>query len=283
MEYIKLNNGMEIPKLGIGTFMLSPKEAEESVLTALENGYRHIDTANAYMNERAVGRAIKKSGVPREEITLVTKLFPNTYKNADEQIDATLERLGVDYVDILLLHQPYGKVEMAWKSAEKAVRDGKVKAIGVCNFLAKDMDKLLEYATIKPVLIQNECHPYYSQKDLRNRYRKEGISIEAWYPLGHGDAGLMGEKVFEELSTKYSKSKVQIILRWHMQSGNIAIPGSKNPEHIKSNMDIFDFTLTGEEMDRIAGLDGRKKFFNIPRPIASLMFTNVKMNYDAQE
>ena len=283
MEYIKLNNGMEIPKLGIGTFMLSPKEAEESVLTALENGYRHIDTANAYMNERAVGRAIKKSGVPREEITLVTKLFPNTYKNADEQIDATLERLGVDYVDILLLHQPYGKVEMAWKSAEKAVRDGKVKAIGVCNFLAKDMDKLLEYATIKPVLIQNECHPYYSQKDLRDRYRKEGISIEAWYPLGHGDAGLMGEKVFEKLSEKYNKSKVQIILRWHMQSGNIAIPGSKNPEHIKSNMDIFDFTLTGEEMDRIAGLDGRKKFFNIPRPIASLMFTNVKMNYDAQE
>lgn len=283
MEYIKLNNGMEIPKLGIGTFMLSSEEAEKSVLAALENGYRHIDTANAYMNEKAVGRAMKKSGVPREEITLVTKLFPGSYKEADMEIDATLRRLDLDYIDILLLHQPYGKVEQGWKSAEKAVRDGKVKAIGVCNFQEKDMEKLLSYATIKPVFIQNECHPYYAEKDLIERYKEDSIHMEAWYPLGHGDKGLIGEPVFGKLASKYGKSKVQIILRWHMQLNHIAIPGSKNPEHIKSNIEIFDFALTEDEMKEIDALDGKKRFFNMPRPIAALMFANAKMNYDNQE
>lgn len=283
MNTITLNNGMEMPQLGIGTYMLNPEEAEKSVLAALNAGYRHIDTANAYMNERAVGRAIRKSKVAREEIFLVTKLFPNTYKTASEQIDKTLKMLQVDYLDLLLLHQPYGKVQNAWKACEDAVDSGKVRAIGVCNFTEKDMDKLLEYARIKPVLMQNESHPYHSDKDIVKKYAKYDVRLEAWYPLGHGDKGLLNEAVFDRLSKKYKKSKVQIILRWHMQMNHIAIPGSKNPEHIKSNADIFDFELTDKEMNDIALLDGKKKFFNMPRFLGNILFPNVKVDYDSQQ
>ena len=283
MDYITLNNGMKMPKLGIGTYMLSPKEAESSVLAALKAGYRHIDTANAYLNERAVGRAIRKSGVAREEIFLVTKLFPNTYKNASAQIDRTLKMLQVSYIDLLLLHQPYGKVETVWKACEAAVSSGTVKAIGVCNFTEKDMDRLLAYARIKPVLMQNESHPYHSDKQIADKYARYGIRLEAWYPLGHGNQGLLQEPVFRKLADKYHKSTVQIILRWHMQMDHIAIPGSKNPEHIKSNADIFDFRLTDSEMKEIGALDGKKKFFHMPAILGNLVFPNVKFNYEGQE
>lgn len=274
---------MKIPQLGIGTFMLSPKEAEASVLSALETGYRHVDTANVYLNERAVGRAIKKSGLPREEIFLVTKIFPNHYACAAEQIDATLRMLDVDYVDLMLLHQPFGEVDTAWKACEQAVRDGKVKGIGVCNFIEEDMEKLLSYATIKPALIQNECHPYFAQNDMMLKYGADGIPIEAWYPLGHGDSGLMGEQIFTELSGKYGKSIVQIILRWHIQCGHIIIPGSKNPDHIRSNMEIFDFALSDEEMARIGELDGKKRFFKFTREQVKSGLSRFEFDYDSQE
>ena len=283
MNYITLNNGMRIPQLGIGTFTLRPDEAERSVLTALQAGYRHIDTANAYLNERAVGRAIRKSGVPREEIFLATKLFPSSYREADTQIDATLKRLQVEQIDLLLLHQPFGRVRQAWQSLERAVCGGKVRAIGVCNFTQRDMDRLLSYAEIKPVLIQNECHPYHAQRELQEAYARDGIRMEAWYPLGHGDSGLLNEPVFAALAEKYGKSRVQIILRWHMQAGNIAIPGSKNPEHIRSNADIFDFELTAGEMAEIDALDGRKQFFTMPRFLGAVVFPRMKLDLDGQE
>lgn len=277
MEYVKLNDGSRIPALGIGTFMLQPDDCESAVLAALECGYRHIDTANAYLNERACGRAIKKSGIPRDEVYLTTKLFPCSYKEADRQIDATLKRLDVDHIDLMLLHQPYGDVKAAWQALERAVRAGKLRSIGISNFEPKDTKKLLSYAAIKPALLQCECHPYHAMDDVR-----KDIQIEAWYPLGHGDTGLLSEPVFAKLAERYGKTPVQIVLRWHIQKGNIAIPGSKNPDHIRSNMDIFDFSLTGEDMAQIAKLDGRKKFFKMPAPM-SLAMPMMKMDFEAQK
>lgn len=277
MEYVKLNDGSRIPALGIGTFMLQPDDCESAVLAALECGYRHIDTANAYLNERACGRAIKKSGIPRDEVYLTTKLFPCSYKEADRQIDATLKRLDVDHIDLMLLHQPYGDVKAAWQALERAVRAGKLRSIGISNFEPKDTKKLLSYAAIKPALLQCECHPYHAMDDVR-----KDIQIEAWYPLGHGDTGLLSEPVFAKLAERYGKTPVQIVLRWHIQKGNIAIPGSKNPDHIRSNMDIFDFSLTGEDMAQIAKLDGRKKFFKMPAPMA-LAMPMMKMDFEAQK
>lgn len=277
MEYIKLNDGKRIPALGIGTFMLQPDDCENAVLAALECGYRHIDTANAYMNERACGRAIKRSGVAREEIFLTTKLFPCSYKDANREIEATLKRLDTDYIDLLLLHQPYGDVKNAWQALEQALKAGKVRSIGVSNFEPKDLKKLLSYAVIKPALLQCECHPYHAMDDMRNE-----LPIEAWYPLGHGDAGLLNEPVFTELGQKHGKTPAQIVLRWHIQKGNVVIPGSKNPAHIRENFEIFDFSLTDEEMEKIAKLDGKKKFFKMPAPMA-LAMPLMKMDFDAQK
>ncbi len=277
MEYIKLNNGTAIPALGIGTFMLQPDDCENAVLAALECGYRHIDTANAYMNERACGRAMKRSGIAREEIFLTTKLFPCSYKEADQEIDATLKRLDVAYIDLLLLYQPYGDVKNAWQALERAVAAGKVRSIGLSNFEPKDLNKLQSYATVKPALLQCECHPYHTMDEMRTQ-----MQIEAWYPLGHGDSGLLGEPVFAELGKKYGKTPAQIVLRWHIQKGNIVIPGSKKPQHIRENFDIFDFALTDAEMDVIAKLDGKKKFFKLPAPMA-LAMPLMKMDFDAQK
>jgi len=283
MKYFELNNGDKIPSIGIGTFTFKPDEAEEAVYEALLNGYRLIDTANGYMNEKAVGRAIRKSGIPRDEIFLTSKLMPAVYKKADENIDATLTRLDVDYIDLMLLHQPYGAVENAWKQLEKAVEQGKIKAIGISNFDEKQINKLLSYASIKPAILQTECHPYFAEKEARSKYTKDGIRIEAWYPLGHGDSRLINESIFSELANKYGKSKVQIILRWHIQIGNIAISGSKNPEHINSNIDIFDFVLTDQEMKEITKLDKNKRFFRMPNFLGAIIFPMVKLNYDSQK
>ena len=260
MEFATLNNGVKMPMAGIGTFLLSPDEAEASVLSALQCGYRLIDTANAYVNEKAVGRAMKKSGLPREEIFLETKLWPSFYEQADA-VEKTLERLDTDYIDLLLIHQPAGNYIAGYKLMEKAYREGKVRAIGLSNFTVEQIQEILGICEVKPAVLQTEVHPYSQEKELKQFLNKEGIVIQAWYPLGHGDRALIQEPVFTELAEKYGKSNAQIILRWHIQDGNIVIPGSKNPAHIKDNFDLFDFSLTGEEMARIAAMDQKKRYY----------------------
>lgn len=260
MEYVTLNNGIKMPMAGIGTFLLTPDEAEASVLSALACGYRLIDTANAYVNEKAVGRAMKKSGVSREEIFLETKLWPAFYEQPDA-VEKTLERLDTDYIDLLLIHQPAGNYIAGYKLMEKAYKEGKVKAIGLSNFSQSQIREILDICEVKPVVLQTEVHPYYQEKKLKDYLKKEGIVIQAWYPLGHGDKALLEEPLFQKLGKKYGKSSAQIILRWHIQAGNIVIPGSKSPAHIQDNFDLFDFSLTAWEMAQISIMDKNVRYY----------------------
>ncbi len=260
MECATLNNGVKMPMAGIGTFLLSPEEAEASVLSALQCGYRLIDTANAYMNEKAVGRGMKCSGLAREEIFLETKLWPSFYEQEDA-VDKTLQRLDVDYIDLLLIHQPAGNYIAGSRQMEKAYKAGKVKAIGLSNFTEQQIQEILDICEVKPAVLQTEVHPYSQEKELKEFLAREGIVIQAWYPLGHGDKTLIQEPLFAQLGKKYGKSSAQIILRWHIQDGNIVIPGSKNPAHIKDNFDLFDFSLTQEEMAQISAMDQKKRYY----------------------
>ena len=261
MEFATLNNGVKMPMAGIGTFLLSPDEAESSVLSALQCGYRLIDTANAYVNEKAVGRAMKKSGVDRKEIFLETKLWPSFYEQADA-VDKTLERLDTDYIDLLLIHQPAGNYVAGYQLMEKAYKEGKVRAIGLSNFSPEQIREILAICQVKPSVLQTEVHPYAQEKELKEFLSKESMVIQAWYPLGHGDKALIQEPLFTELARKYGKSNAQVILRWHIQAGNIVIPGSKDPDHIKANLDLFDFALTDEEMGKIAAMDRQKRYYH---------------------
>lgn len=260
MEYATLNNGIKMPMARIGTFLLTPDEAETSVLSALQCGYRLIDTANAYVNEKAVGRAMRKSGIPRDEIFLETKLWPSFYEQEDA-VEKTLQRLGTDYIDLLLIHQPAGNYVAGYRLMEKAYKEGKVRAIGLSNFTPEQVQEILDICEVKPAVLQTEVHPYSQEKELKAFLDKEGIVIQAWYPLGHGDKALIQEPLFTEFGKKYGKSNAQIILRWHIQAGNIVIPGSKNPAHIKDNFNLFDFALTDDEMAKITALDKQKRYY----------------------
>ena len=260
MEYATLNNGIKMPMAGIGTFLLTPDEAEASVLSALQCGYRLIDTANAYVNEKAVGRAMRKSGISRDEIFLETKLWPSFYEQEDA-VEKTLQRLGTDYIDLLLIHQPAGNYVAGYRLMEKAYKEGKVRAIGLSNFTPEQVQEILDICEVKPAVLQTEVHPYSQEKELKAFLDKEGIVIQAWYPLGHGDKALIQKPLFTEFGKKYGKSNAQIILRWHIQAGNIVIPGSKNPAHIKDNFNLFDFALTDDEMAKITALDKQKRYY----------------------
>lgn len=260
MEYATLNNGVKMPMAGIGTFLLSPDEAEASCVSALASGYRLIDTANAYVNEKAVGRAMKKSGLQRKEIFLETKLWPSFYEQPDA-VEKALERLGTDYIDLLLIHQPAGNYVAGYKQMEAAYKAGKVRAIGLSNFNLEQIKEILYVCEVKPAVLQTELHPYNQEPRLKAFLHENGIIPQAWYPLGHGDKALLQEPIFGELGQKYGKSAAQIILRWHIQDGNIVIPGSKNPVHIQSNFDLFDFALTDEEMAKIKALNKDTRYY----------------------
>ncbi|HJA35036.1 MAG TPA: aldo/keto reductase [Firmicutes bacterium] len=260
MEYVTLYHNMPMPMVGIGTFLMTPDEAEASVRSALEAGYRLIDTANAYVNEKAVGRAIRASGLDRKEIFLETKLWPSFYEQQDA-VDKTLERLGTDSIDLLLLHQPAGNYVAGYRLMEQAYREGKVKAIGLSNFNREQVEQILALCQVRPAVLQTEVHPYSQEKEYKAFLQKEGIAIQAWYPLGHGDQALREEPLFAQLAQKYGKSNSQIILRWHIQAGNVVIPGSKDPAHIRDNLDLFDFCLTEEEMEQIGAMDRQKRYY----------------------
>ena len=261
MDYFVLNNGLQCPVIGIGTFMLSPAEAENSVREALKMGYALVDTANAYVNERAVGRGMKASGAKREDIFLSTKLWPSEYEN-EHAVDETLERLGVDYVDLLYIHQPAGNWLAGYRQLEKAYREGKARAIGISNFEGKYIEELEKQWEVVPQFIQVEAHPYFTQKELRKTLDRYDIRLMSWYPLGHGDQSLIHEPVFRKLGEKYGKTPAQIILRWHTQMGSAVIPGSKNVDHIRDNLDILDFVLTAQEMEEIAALDRDMRYYH---------------------
>ena len=261
MEKIILNNKLECPVIGIGTFMLSPAEAENSVREALKMGYSLVDTANAYVNERACGRGIKDSGLKRADVFVSTKLWPSEYENPNA-VDETLERLGLEYVDLLYIHQPAGNWLAGYRQLEKAYKEGKAKSIGISNFEGKYIEELETKWEMVPQFIQVEAHPYFTQKELRGTLDKYGIKLMSWYPLGHGDKSLLNELVFAELGKKYGKTPAQVILRWHTQMGFVVIPGSKNVDHIKDNLDILDFKLTEDEMAEIAKLDKGERYYH---------------------
>lgn len=281
MENFELNNGVKIPAIGLGTFQMSPDDAQSAVTAALNSGYRLIDTANGYMNEKAVGRGIKEADVKREDVFLSSKLWPTVYED-DNAVDETLKRLGTDYLDLLFLHQPAGNYLAGYRQLEKAYKEGKIKAIGISNFHDEKLTKLLDAAEIKPQVMQAEAHPYFTEQAVMNQLKPYGTRLMAWYPLGHGDKSLINEPLFTKLGQKYHKSNAQIILRWHTQMGFVVIPGSTNPEHIKANADIFDFKLTDDEMAEIAKLDQGKRYY-IPNDAQEEQYAQMKMDFNAQK
>lgn len=264
--YVTLNNGVVIPQFGLGVYQINGDDAtRKACLEAFGIGYRHIDTAHAYQNERGVGQAVKESGIERGNIWITTKLWPHEYGEGKTSIaiDKMLKRLDTSYIDLLLLHQQFGDYLGAWRDMEKAVKDGRVRSIGLSNFESGRLEEILNAAKIAPAVLQVECHPYYQQNELKKRITAAGTKLESWYPIGHGDASLINEAVFTRLAAKYGKTNVQIILRWHIQGGTIVFPRSTQPAHIRENFDIFDFALTSNEMDEIRALDKGKRFFTM--------------------
>lgn len=264
--YLTLNDGNNIPQFGLGVYMIrGDEETKTACLDAFKLGYRHIDTAHAYQNERGVGEAVRESGLSREDLWITSKLWPSEYGEGKTMaaIDKMLERLDTAYIDLLLLHQQFGDYLGTWRDMEKAVAEGKVRSIGLSNFESERLEEVLEAARIKPSVLQAECHPYYQQHTLKERLQPYDTKLECWYPIGHGDSGLLNEPVFAQLAKKYDKNNVQIILRWHIQEGNIIFPKTTNPQHMKDNIDIFDFELTDDEMTAIRALDKGVRFFNM--------------------
>lgn len=257
----ELNDGSQIPALGFGVFLVpSGGPTYKAVLAALKAGYRHIDTAAAYLNESDVGRAVRDSGIPREDIFITSKLWLQDYgyEAARRGIETSLNHLGMDYIDLYLLHQPYGDVLGAWRALEEAKKSGKLHSIGVSNQTIGILQKFLPEMHILPAVNQVECNPMFQQKELRAFMAQYGIVTEAWYPLGHGDQTLLTHPTLTALADRYHKNVGQIILRWHIQDGIVALPKATSSAHIAGNIDIFDFRLTDEEMDQIRSMDTGK-------------------------
>ncbi|GEL90073.1 aldo/keto reductase [Pediococcus parvulus] len=268
---VKLNNGVEMPQLGFGVFQVPDlSQAEEAVTNALQAGYRLIDTATAYQNEEAVGRAIQKSGIKREEIFVTSKLWVSdfTYDRAKKGIDASLEKLGLDYMDLYLLHQPYGDVMGAWRAMEEAYKAGKIRAIGVSNFYADQLKNLELTMPVKPVVNQIEVNPWYQQADEVKFNQGEDIRVEAWAPFAEGKHNIFTNEKIAEIAQKYGKSNGQVILRWLLQRGITVIPKSVHRNRMEENLNVFDFELTATEMQTMASLDkNESQFFDHRDPV----------------
>lgn len=265
---VLLNNGQTMPILGIGTYLLSQSEAENSVYWALRDGYRLIDTAHIYGNEEGVGRGIKRAIseglVTREEIFVTTKMWTADFDDGEGAIEESLRRLDLDYIDLMILHhsQPSNDVT-AYQAMEKAVEEGKLRSIGLSNYYtAEDFDRLVNATTITPALLQNETHPYYQSKEMKEHLKQYGTVLESWFPLGgRGNTQtLFNDPVISSIAAAHGKTSAQVILRWHLQAGNIAIPGSRNEAHIQENYEIFDFSLSDEEMQELTALDKQERF-----------------------
>lgn len=258
---VEIQKGIQMPIYGIGTYSLHGDRCISSVLEALKNGVRLIDTAHIYGNEREVGEAVRRSGIPRDEIFVITKLYPNQYSNPKAAIDESLERLNIGTVDMVLLHHPGSDDVKAYHALEEAVKAGRIRAIGLSNWYEKELNDFLPRVSIKPALVQNEIHPYYQEQDVVPYIQKLGITVQAWYPLGGRGytEALLSDPVLNAIGRAHGKSAAQVILRWDLQRGVVVIPGSSNPAHIRENTEIFDFELTDEEMSRIAKLDRAEK------------------------
>ena len=282
MTSITLNDGNKIPAVGFGVFLIpADGPTYDAVLTALKAGYRHIDTAAAYFNEADVGRAVRESGIPREEIFITSKLWLQDYgyEAAKKGLETSLEKLGMDYVDLYLLHQPYGDVAGAWKALEEARAAGKIRSIGVSNMTPRIWKEFVPQFETVPAVNQVECHPFFQQRELRELLAGDDVKIEAYQPLGHGDASLLSHPAITRLAEKYGKNAGQVILRFEVQDGLIILPKSTNPERIAGNLDIFDFALTEDEMDALRALDTGKGHHDPEAPgVAEMLLQNYKIH-----
>ena len=282
MNYITLNDGNMIPTVGFGVFMIpADGSTYKAVLEALKVGYRHIDTAAAYFNEAEVGKAVRDSGIPREEIFVTSKLWLQDYgyEAAKKGIDTSLSKLGLDYIDLYLLHQPYGDVAGAWKALKEAKAQGKIRSIGVSNMTPRLYTELTADFATKPAVNQVECNPLFQQKALREVLAKDDVKLEAWYPLGHGDKSLLENPSITALAEKYGKNAGQIVLRFEVQEGFIVLPKSTNSERIKGNIDIYDFELTADEMETIRALDTGKGSHDPEAPgVGEMLLNNYKIH-----
>ena len=282
MEMITLNDGNKIPAVGFGVFLVpNDGPAYEAVSQALKAGYRHIDTAAAYFNESDVGKAVRDSGIPREEIFITSKLWLQDYgyEAARKGLETSLEKLGLDYVDLYLLHQPYGDVAGAWKALEEAKKEGGIKSIGVSNMTPTIWKEFVPQFGTMPAVNQVECNPFFQQRELRALLDEADVKIEAYQPLGHGDEALLSHPVIVKLAEKYGKNPGQIILRSEIQEGLIVLPKSTNPERIAGNIDIFDFELEDSEMEEIRALDTGKGHHDPEAPgVAEMLLANYKIH-----
>ena len=282
MEYAVLNNGLKMPMEGFGVFQVpDPAQCEQAVLDAIASGYRLIDTAAAYMNEKAVGEAVRKCGVPREELFITTKLWVQdaSYEGAKKAIQTSLDNLGLDYLDLYLIHQPMGDYTGAYKAMEEAYKEVKLRAIGVCNFYPARLADLCETVKVKPAVNQVELHPFFQQEDALALMKEYGVVPEAWGPFAEGNHGIFTHPVLTKIGEKYGKSAAQTALRWNVQRGVVVIPKSVHKDRMEQNMDIWDFSLSEEDMAEIAKLDlGHSEIVNHDDPGFAKMLHSMKIH-----
>lgn len=262
---VRLNSGYDMPILGLGTYALDHDNCVNSVMALLESGGRLIDTAYMYGNEEAVGEGVRRGmeeyGIPREDIFVITKIYPNQFSDPEAAIDMALEKLGIGYIDMMLLHHPGANDVKAYKAIEKYVEAGKIHSLGLSNWYVEELTEFLPQVTIMPALVQNEIHPYYQEQDVVPFIQEKGIVVQCWYPLGGRGytADLLGNETIQSIAQAHGVSAAQVILRWDLQRGIVVIPGSSNPEHIRENLDLFGFELSDDEMGQIAALDRGEK------------------------